>query len=191
VDKVLRLLWFWVKLLSAVTAALSVIGWSFFGAMDAANLYVLTSEGLKLRAEMALKRATTADLSTCFTENFLNNDDLLSRNAYTAYNINSYDYRINLTSMSCWPWKNTATARVTQRMSIIEGTLRAEFEEQPSFSTSPPEWENAVYILHFVRLDIGWRIDKIEFVEAVAPRWTPEWVTPPPTPTLAPPTAAP
>ncbi|MCL2433036.1 MAG: hypothetical protein FWD16_00750 [Clostridia bacterium] len=178
--RIIRLLWYWIRLLAAIAAALACIAWAFFGMMDAANIWVLCSEALDLRNHVILQEEAIERMDEVFTDSFISTDIILTDNPYRDFVVDNFDARYNVSRVSCWPWRSRATATVTMRIPIISASLR---KDAVTDAKTPPPWPSAKYNVHLLRTESGWKIDRLEALEAVPDRWVPPWITsPPPTP---------
>ncbi|MBP3372189.1 MAG: hypothetical protein J6L88_06630, partial [Clostridia bacterium] len=91
---ILRLLFFWIKVLSVVLIIVAVAGCSFFVAMDITNLMILVKDGMTMRANVtfAPEDYDADELTKFFTAEYLAVDDLLNDTTYNQYEIDDYDY---------------------------------------------------------------------------------------------------
>lgn len=193
-----RGVWFFMRTILLVTAFCALCYGIFMMAMDASNLYIIATEGMQLRAECVLKDGPEEELSVYFTEAYLSRDSLLSSTKYNDYTINNYDYRVSVSSITAWPWSDTATMVVTERMASLNGTMLEEKkpENAPEGATYPvPEWDGGRYRLHFINKDGRWFIQQVVLLEASpseVPLRTPDMcLTPLPAYTTPPPSTTP
>ena len=156
---------------------------AFLMAMHISNLYILTVEGLTLRAKCILQEGSLLDLGECFTGEWIQQDALLTSGVYDNYTVHSFDYRVAFSSPSVMPWSTTATAIVNEQMQNMQGSINSDAvpADAPKDAVYPlPEWEEKEYLVHYVRLNGRWYIDKLEELgPAVPPEVKP---TPAPTP---------
>lgn len=188
-----RGIWYFMRVILIVALiALACYG-VFTTAFRAANMYILVTEGLQLRAECIVADGPKEELKAYFTEAFLSRDTLLTDTPYDDYNITSYDYRVEVNGFSVWPWSKTASFTVTSRMSSMSGVIREDRipENAPEDAVYPlPEWEDGRYEVRF-RLDNGrWYMYQMQLVDAAptpVPLRTPDMnKTPVPMPTATP-----
>jgi len=187
-DRFMRLGWFWLKLLSALAAGIGLMCFAFFATMDTVNLWVMTSEAMDLQARVVLQEGDNADLLACFTQRYIDTSPtvLITAKDYASYTISNYEVRTSVQSVSCWPWRGSATAIVTQRITNLDGTVHADaLQANPNMEKAPPKWPSLKYRVHFRRMPDGWKIDQMTALEAVPDRWQPPWLTPAPSGTMA------
>ncbi len=134
--------------------------------LNISNLYIISSEGLALRAECILKNGDRAKLAEYFTEDFIKNDSKLYDGKYSNFTINSYDYAIDVKNINVWPWQSVASMHVIERMKSMKGNVNpsAISEGETSASYPLPEWETAEYIVTFRKIDDKWFISGYSFV---------------------------
>jgi hypothetical protein len=107
-----RLLWFGVKRLVIFSVVIAILIVGFYLAMNTANIYVLLSEGMKLRANAILTREGARDLNNFFIKEFLDTDGALTiglskdESPYIDYTITDFNYELSLEWMWSWPWED-------------------------------------------------------------------------------------
>ena len=124
-----RLLWFVATRLAAISVIVGLLVLVFYLAMNTANIYLLLSDGMKLRTEVILTREDAEELTSFFTDEFLINDETLAiglsqQSPYVDYNVDSFNYEMTMEWMWAWPWENTATATIVERVPRIVGSVR-------------------------------------------------------------------
>ena len=139
---------------------------AFLTAERYANLYILTNEGMALRAECILADGAQNDLVEYFTLSLLNNDRVASDDTYANYTITSYNYDLTVEKISVLPWSMTATVTATERVSL-KGTLNANQleEERSTADYPPPTWTPVRYRIGFLNVNERWYINSIDVVE--------------------------
>ena len=107
---ILRLLFFWIKVIAVVLLIVAVAGCSFFVAMDITNLMILVKDGMTMRANVAFapEDYDADELTKFFTAEYLVADDLLNNDLYDQYEIEDYDYDTSIDRIWCWPWQPLA-----------------------------------------------------------------------------------
>lgn len=193
-----RGIWFFMRtiLLIALLAALAY--GAFATAMNASNLYILSVEGLQLRASCILQEDNQAMLTEYFTQKFLENDPMLFSGAYEPYTVTGYDYRVEVEKVSVLPWSQTASVTVVDRMVNLTGKWNEQQAEQEAAAEEEdaavvlPKWEEARYLVRFRNEKGRWYIYQMQLLEAapsLAPKPTPDlrmtplpMATPTPTP---------
>ena len=170
---------------------------AFLTAERVSNLYILTNEGMALRAECVLADGAENDLEEYFTLTYLERDALLSDTTYDSYTVSSYNYDLQIEKISVLPWSMSATVTAVERVSV-KGTINASLlEEGDSVENYPvPAWTAERYRIDFVNSDGRWYINDLEALEdnpAEAVLGTPDpnrspipAATPTPAPTDAP-----
>lgn len=179
----LRFIWYLLSRLLIGAAIVGLVVLSFFVAMDYMNVQTLIKDGLHVRADVVLTGSDTATLSKVFSKSFLENDALLSTDAYDPYDVSSYNYSAEVGFTLIFPWSKTVKVRVTEEVTGIKGDLYATSDT--TLNETPPSWVNAVYDVTLVRYEDNWRIVQMEQLEVLpspSPSVTP---TPSPSPSLS------
>lgn len=192
-----RGIWFFMRTLLLILL-LAALGYgAFTTAMNASNLYILSVEGLQLRAACVLQEGDQAALTEYFTDQFLENDPALYSEAYAPYTVTGYDYRVEVENISVLPWSETASVTLVDRMVNLAGKWNEQqAEQQPTGEEDTaavlPPWEEARYLVRFRKQDGRWYIYQMKLLEAApsqAPKPTPDlrltplpMATPTPTP---------
>ncbi|HWR22033.1 MAG TPA: hypothetical protein VN366_01035 [Feifaniaceae bacterium] len=192
-----RGIWFFMRTLLLILLLVALGYGTFTTAMNASNLYILSVEGLQLRAACILQEGDQAALTEYFTEQFLENDPALYSGTYAPYTVTGYDYRAEVEKVSVMPWSETATATVVDRMLNLTGKWneqQAEQEdaEEEDAAVALPKWEEARYLVRFRKQGGRWYIYQMQLLEAapsLPPKPTPDlrmtplpMATPTPTP---------
>ncbi len=192
-----RGIWFFMRSLLLILL-LAALGYgAFTTAMNASNLYILSVEGLQLRAACVLQEGDQAALTEYFTDQFLENDPALYSEVYAPYTVTGYDYRVEVENISVLPWSETASVTLVDRMVNLAGKWNEQqAEQQPTGEEDTaavlPPWEEARYLVRFRKQDGRWYIYQMKLLEAApsqAPKPTPDlrltplpMATPTPTP---------
>ena len=180
-----RATWFILRTLLVITIVVTLAFVVFMESMNVANLYILVTEGLKLRADCVFGEKDPNELYQYFSDEFVKSDEKLTDNIYGYYTISNYDYRLNIDGMNIWPWNTTATVTVTERISSISGTPNVDAP-----TAAVPEWTDAQYKIVCSKENNRWYITKITLVKEAPeekPRATPNMsLLPSPTPTPTP-----
>lgn len=158
-----RSIWYVLRALLIAAAVLLLALALFLSAMNVSNLYILTTEGMELRAKTILQHSSVLGLTPYFTEAFISDDAPLYEGLYDGFTIKAYNYRIDIERMHVLPWGNTATFRVTERMLDVSATQTDTSETAERLA--PPVWVNARYDIVFTRTDGHWYISRLELVE--------------------------
>lgn len=188
-----RAVWFLMRTLLIIMVIVSLAFFAFLTSMRAANIYIIVTEGITLRAHCILGQNDPAEMKQYFTAECINSDKMLQNNVYEDYDITGVDYRLSVEGMNVWPWKKTASMTVMERIPSITGSA---LETAPSASV--PEWETVWYNVICMKENNRWYITEIAETEGEVkeePRATPDMhlpvITVPPEATTAPVTEAP
>lgn len=170
-----RLLTFLASRLFFITFAFALIILSFYTAMNAANIWILTDEGLEARAKAVIQGADASGLSGYFTEEFLRQDPVLlvgtgASSPYRDYTVRALSHKTQVHSIWAWPWDDYATAEVTESVPSIDGTILAEKREAALAAggedrLKPPAWETVRYRVVLARSGGRWKISALQRME--------------------------
>ncbi len=152
-------------LLLVIMAAILCIG-VFLTAERYSNLYILTSEGMALRAECVFADGARNDLEEYFTLTFLESDPAMSDATYANYTITDYTYDLTIEKISVLPWSMSATVTATERVTL-KGSINADqlSEEQNPADFPLPEWTPKRYRIKFINNNARWYISELTLVE--------------------------
>lgn len=152
-------------LMLVILACIICIG-AFLTAERYSNLYILTSEGMALRAECVFADGARNDLEEYFTLTFLENDPAMSDATYSNYTITDYNYDLTIEKISVLPWAMSATVTATERVSL-KGNINADqlSEDQNPLDFPLPEWTPKRYRIKFINANARWYISELTLVE--------------------------
>ena len=161
-----RLLWFVATRLVMISAVVGLLTLVFYLAMNTANIYLLLSDGMKLRAEVILTRDNAEEMPSFFTDEFLLDDETLAiglseQSPYVDYRIDSFNYEMSMEGMWAWPWENTATATIVEKVPRIVGSVRTNSQsllKAGLISATPPPWYGGRYTVTLQRISGQWKI---------------------------------
>lgn len=193
-----RTLTYIVRVLLMIVVGCMVCVLAFLTAERTSNLYILSTEGMSLRASYILGEDTEMrDLEEYFLLAFLSEDAALTADAYADYSITSYDYDLTIESISVLPWTATATVTAVETVTV-KGSYDSEklLEGETQADHPLPDWPVRRYRIRFVNTGSRWYIAALDLVEEnpeVEPLRTPDpnltprpmatpTPTPPPTP---------
>ena len=194
VGYIVRSVWFIARIILACifTAAFMIVGYVM--AKDMANVYIITTDGMDLRAGVILKTEDSSDLYKYFTGAFVASDIELTNSRYDEYLIRDYKYNLRIKSLWCNPWEGTADVIVIESIPEIDGEKPAINEDDEA--TPPPEWPRREFKLSFIFSEDRWLINDITVLEHLEPEPTPtdepeitptpEGMTPTPNPNASP-----
>lgn len=139
---------------------------AFMTAERTSNLYILTTEGMAMRAKCVLENERTNDLQEYFTLGFLDQDAALTAGTYANYTITSSDYSLSVENISVLPWSMSATVTALEGVSL-KGSINADqLSEGESAANYPlPEWTPVRYRIHFLNSNSRWFISELEILE--------------------------
>jgi hypothetical protein len=186
----LRFVWYVLKIIIIAASAFAILVVAFVMAMDSANVYVIVNDGMKAQASAELMPGQGADASKYFTQAYLDRQTSMDSSEYAAFVITDFNYKLDVESLWCNPWKNTATVTVVESVSSITFAGSAG-ETEDKTEPQPPAWPRAKYKIICLRVNDMWRIDSLEKIESLNPEPTasPEpssYITASPPPTIAP-----
>ena len=188
-----RLLWFFASkmMLFSLFAALFIL--AFYLAMNAANVFILLSDGMKERTHVIMTREDPDYLNEFFRKEFLDTDEqlheALSPEAiYTNYRISGFESHLSLEWVWSWPWEDVAKATVVYQVPEIRGTIlssKSSLAKSGKIPSLPPPWQGGRYEVELYRVNGQWKIAQMEQTQIIRVETDPT-----PAPTLSP-TAAP
>ena len=151
-----------VRTLLLITMGLILCIAAFLTAERVSNLYILTLEGMSLRADCIVADGEKNDLEEYFTLSFLQNDPAGDDTTYDHYTICSYNYDLSIKKISVLPWSVSATVVAVERMSL-KGTVNADqLSEGESAEQYPiPQWVPAKYEIRFIQSNGRWFINEL------------------------------
>ncbi|NLI54276.1 MAG: hypothetical protein GX417_08100 [Clostridiales bacterium] len=152
-------------LLMIIMGAIVCIG-AFLTAERYSNLYILTSEGMALRAECVFADGARNDLEEYFTLTFLENDAAMTDATYANYTITDYNYDLAIEKISVLPWSMSATVTATERVTL-SGTINADQlgEDQNADDFPLPQWTPRRYKIKFLNANSRWYISELTVLE--------------------------
>ncbi|MDO4548366.1 MAG: hypothetical protein Q4D04_09730 [Clostridia bacterium] len=161
-----RLLWFLASRVLVLTVVVSVLVLSFYLAMNAANIYILLSDGMQARTNTILTREDADMLPGFFRDELLNNDEALAlglsdSSPYINYNITSFESNVSLEWIWSWPWEDVAQATISHTVENIEGSVRSgrsSLVASGELSADPPEWHGGRFNVVLERVAGQWKI---------------------------------
>lgn len=168
-----------VRVMLLTVAGVMVCALAFLTAERMSNLYILSTEGMSLRASYILDDGTElSDLEEYFLLTFLSGDEALTTDVYADYQVSSYDYDLSIESISVLPWTATATVTAVETVTT-KGTFDKEkLREGETQEDHPmPEWSARRYRIRFVNTGSRWYIAALELVQEnpeVEPLRTPD-----------------
>lgn len=192
---IVRSIWFITRIILAcvIVVSLMIVGYTI--AKDAANVYIITTDGMKVRAGVVLINQDSSELYKYFSGSFVTNDEELNNSRYEDFVIRDFEYKLKVKSLWCNPWNGTADVMVVESIPDIDGEKPATPGENEK-PLPPPEWPRREFKLTFINTEDKWLIDSITILEHLEPEPTPtdepeisptpEGMTPTPNPNATP-----
>ncbi|MGI6316514.1 MAG: hypothetical protein ACOX17_07620 [Christensenellales bacterium] len=190
-----RLGWFLLKLLAAIGLLAGLLTAVFQIAMHTANVYVVVTDGMKMRATAIMTpedMPANVELGMYFSQDCMTQDTLLQGMAYDNCDISSFSYHLKVEEIACRPWKGIAHIVLTETVPSITGTAVSGLwdENGEVIPGEIPAWPHARYRIDCRLTDESWIITGITTVLEMAPEPTPtkepDVTALPATPTVAP-----
>ncbi|MBO4880031.1 MAG: hypothetical protein IK064_05930 [Clostridia bacterium] len=169
-----RSIWYILRLVIIITACVTLCFAALVEAMYISNIYIITTEGMEMRADCILGNRGVLELKEHFYEGWLQQDEeLLNIGKYSAYRVDSYDYRPSIKKLRVYPWSTKATLEVLERVVNIQATPYNDDTTEPA-----PEWTDSRMEIELEKLEGRWYITKITVLETnpeAEPRPTPDY----------------
>ena len=183
-----RVLWFVASRLVIFSVIASVLILAFYLSMNAANIYILLSDGMRQRTEVILTREDPETLNSFFRADFLKGDEALalglsSSSPYSNYKITDFESNVKLEWIWSWPWEDTAQATIVYRVPVIHGSVvsgKTALVKSGVLTSTPPVWQGGRYSMTLYRVNGQWKIAGMKQTQIIL---EPE---PTPAPTLSP-----
>lgn len=156
-----RAMWFLATRVLAVTLVAAVLVCAFYMCMNTANIYIVLTDGLEERVDVILSATGAEKLSDYFHADFLNTDTALQgafdgSSAFGAYRITDHEYILTIESLWAWPWDETATCTVLERVPSITGTVLPGRKKE--VDSELPSWQGGRYTVTLRRSNGKWKI---------------------------------
>lgn len=159
-----RSIWYVFRTVLIISLILGAAYAVFTEGMYATNIYVIVTEGMALRADTVLKNGSVSDLKQYFTEEFLEQDELVNSGRYLDYLVDTYDYRYSIKGISVLPWAKSGSMRFVERIPVIVGSSVSDDVTQPL-----PAWTPMYYRVKLVKVDGRWLISELSVIESDPP----------------------
>lgn len=155
-----RLIWYIASRLFILLLLMGVLSITFYYAMNATNIYVIVKDGMAKRAQVVMMDEPVDSLNAYFTASWIERDELVQSavngsGPYQNVKVTGIDHRISLSRVWCWPWEDSATATVTERIPSIDGKAAG----------GVPAWQDATYTMLLTREGGNWKIRNMTTVE--------------------------
>lgn len=170
----LRSIWFLFRTAIVALLLAGVLWFAYGTAKQSAHVYIIAFEGLTDRADSILnasKQQYQYDLTSFFSEQELDADQMIKQDPYQDYDVTSYDYTVHVEAVYAFPWSRTATVRLREIVSRIDGKVLESVKlENPDIETNPPQWQPYRYEVKLTKTVNGkWLIYDMEKIEEVPP----------------------
>lgn len=180
-----RSVWYVLRTFLLLLAIAALCWGLFLTALNVGNLYILATEGMKLRAECVLQDSPKLELTEYFTSRFIENDKLLSQTAYDNYTINDFTYTLSVEKLVTLPWSVNASMQVVERINSMSGNINSDFlpEGADPADYPLPEWRSGRYLITFAKVEGRWYISTVTYIEEAPdekPKNTPDMSLLPP-----------
>ncbi len=156
-----RFMWFVASRLMIFTIVAALLVCTFYMCMNSANIYIVLTDGLEKRVEVILTASGAEELTDYFHADFLNSDQALQgafngTSAFGAYDITDFDYVISVESLWAWPWDDSATCTVTERVPEITGSVLSS--RKGDVDDEIPGWQGGKYTITLARSNGKWKV---------------------------------
>jgi len=161
----LRFFWYILKyvFLGLLIVAIMIVG--FYVAKDTANVYIIATEGMEVRAGTIMNIAQLDEMNKYFIESFASSDYELGTNKYDEFLIRDFEYKLKLESIWANPWEDTAYIKAVESVPEIDGEYPVENEDEVPLVM--PKWQSARYNIALVRIDDAWYISQVIKLEEI------------------------
>jgi hypothetical protein len=177
--KLRRFIWYLAGRLLLITVLIGLVTVTFYYAMNATNIHIVLKDGMAKRAQVIMMMEENSnEMAKFFQRSYLQRDENLllaldQKSPYLYYTIRGIDHRLEMTSMWCWPWENTARAEFRETIPRIDGRVNAKYAEAAKALygedyENPPKWQGAVYTANLVKENNQWHIKSIAVKDLVS-----------------------
>ena len=171
-----RIIWLIASRLFLITLILGLVITVFYYAMNISNIYVVLKDGMASRA-MVVMMDEDIELDKYFQRSFLTHDAVLQAkedgtSPYSEYNVVGIDHRLTMGFTWVWPWDDTATVEITERIPAIDGRAKSSTAEKlvaagGSSALYPPAWQGGRYRVSLVKENGRWLIKSLSLIETI------------------------
>ena len=135
-------------------------------AKDTANVYIIATEGMEVRAANILNLSQITEMDKYFVENYSSTDYDLATNKYDDFFIRDFEYKLKIESLWANPWQNTAYVRAVEEVPEIDGEYPTDDEDEVPLVM--PKWQSARYAITLVKINDAWYIRQVVKLEEVS-----------------------
>lgn len=158
-----RSIWYILSILLTLAALLTLILGVFMAGLYTSNVYIILQDGMEKRADCILCEGSLWELSEYFTDDFLLNDEELTKHAYADFTVSAYDYRVEVEKLLVMPWEKETTVRVVQKLASIAAAPNEQGEN--ILPPALPEWPTTLCEVGFIQKDGRWYISSLTVLE--------------------------
>lgn len=161
----LKFFWYIIKnvIIGLFIAAVLIAG--FFVARDTANVYIIATEGMEVRAGNIMNINQLSEIDKYFVENYAASDFELATNKYDEFFIRDFDYKLKVESLWANPWEDTAYVKAVEIVPDIDGEYPVENDDEVPLVL--PEWQSSRYAISLVKINDAWYIQQVVKLEDV------------------------
>ncbi|MEX1376615.1 MAG: hypothetical protein AB1Z23_03965 [Eubacteriales bacterium] len=134
-------------------------------AKDTANVYIIVTEGMEVRAANILNLSQVEELNKYFVDGYATTDYDLATNKYDDFFIRDFEHKLKIESLWANPWEDTAYVRAVETVPEIDGEYPVDDEEEVPLVM--PKWQSARYAITLVKINDAWYIRQVVKIEEV------------------------
>ena len=168
-----RSIWYVLRLMIVITLVVAACYFALVEAMYVSNIYIITTEGLEMRADCILGSIPSSDLQEHFHKDWLIRDEAVDSGKYDAFRVDSRDYRLTIEKMKVYPWSKEASVRVLEQVVTIQAAPYNDNNKDPV-----PQWEDSRMEIRLEKIDGRWYITLITVLQKdpeIEPGATPDY----------------
>ena len=160
---------FWVTVISALLIV------AFYMSMNATNIHILLTDGMKARAGVILMQDDASELTKFFKRDYLESDERLrigmsEASPYANYDVRGFEHNVSMQWMWSWPWETVARADFVEEIPSIDGKVKSAKREEVlaaggEAALTPPAWPKARYRATLTRINGQWKITNLQLIE--------------------------
>ncbi|OQB23392.1 MAG: hypothetical protein BWY11_01857 [Firmicutes bacterium ADurb.Bin182] len=162
-----RSIWYVLRTVLILLSVAALCWGVFLTALNMGNLYILATEGMKLRAECVLQDGPKLELTEYFTTRFIENDKLLVKTEFDNYTITDFSYNLAVERLTVLPWSVHASMQAIERVPSISGSINGDFLPKGADPADYPlpEWKSGRYLITFAKVEGRWYISTVTYIE--------------------------
>jgi|GEM_PF-7129360 len=157
-----KMLWFFIRRLTVILIVGLLVYYVYSTALNITNVYVVASDGMHELAAQALMQKESVPLSNYFSQDIIDDKQVLLTQQYSECNIWDFKYKLKIEPFICLPSAHKITVTATETMNEIDGTGKKIDGEIQNI----PAWDNAKYKITLQKNSKGqWIIIKLDIIE--------------------------